>query len=374
MPLVTVRAAAERLGVGYSTMKRWIASGHVRSTRTEGGHHRISDAEIERLLARQQQGAQTNMNFADNLNRALRYLGEVLIDLAPKIYDRPGRVVQVIGADDEVRKVMLGQPFQQGAQGEPEAAPEGVALVQGLHQFYDLSKGQYAVTVTIGHSYTTRRQEAVASMLELVNAQPALAPLISDVLVENMDWPGAPKLAARLKKMLPPPLQEQKGGQPSPEQLQQQLMQMGMQLEQLQQVAQQQAEELKTKKFETDSKERVSAADRESKERIAVLQAQTQQLIAAMKTAGDQQEAKLQAQIDLLSQQMGVEADLLRNRAQLEGDLLRQNAQTQADLAFQERDQASDHLKTTRELAFQAQNAHTAAAERAATPPAPPET
>ena len=54
MALVTVRAAAERLGVGYSTCKRWIHSGHVRTTRTEGGHHRVSDAEIERLLARQQ--------------------------------------------------------------------------------------------------------------------------------------------------------------------------------------------------------------------------------------------------------------------------------------------------------------------------------
>ena len=52
MPLLTVRAAAERLGVGYSTLKRWIASGHVRTTRTEGGHHRISDTEIERLIAR----------------------------------------------------------------------------------------------------------------------------------------------------------------------------------------------------------------------------------------------------------------------------------------------------------------------------------
>ena len=52
MPLLTVRAAAERLGVGYSTLKRWIASGHVRTTRTEGGHHRISDAEIERLIAK----------------------------------------------------------------------------------------------------------------------------------------------------------------------------------------------------------------------------------------------------------------------------------------------------------------------------------
>ncbi len=54
MALVTVRVAAERLGVGYSTFKRWIHTGHVRTTRTEGGHHRVSDAEIERLLARQQ--------------------------------------------------------------------------------------------------------------------------------------------------------------------------------------------------------------------------------------------------------------------------------------------------------------------------------
>jgi molybdopterin-binding protein len=52
MPLLTVRAAAERLGVGYSTLKRWIASGHVRTSRTEGGHHRVSEAEIDRLLAR----------------------------------------------------------------------------------------------------------------------------------------------------------------------------------------------------------------------------------------------------------------------------------------------------------------------------------
>jgi molybdopterin-binding protein len=54
MSLLTVRAAAEQLGVGYSTLKRWVHTGRVRTTRTEGGHHRISDAEIDRLLARQQ--------------------------------------------------------------------------------------------------------------------------------------------------------------------------------------------------------------------------------------------------------------------------------------------------------------------------------
>ena len=54
MALHTVRAAAERLGVAYSTLKRWVHTGHVRTSRTEGGHHRISDTEIDRLLARQQ--------------------------------------------------------------------------------------------------------------------------------------------------------------------------------------------------------------------------------------------------------------------------------------------------------------------------------
>ena len=50
MALMTVRAAASKLGVGYSTLKRWISTGRVRTTLTSGGHHRVSDAEIDRLL------------------------------------------------------------------------------------------------------------------------------------------------------------------------------------------------------------------------------------------------------------------------------------------------------------------------------------
>lgn len=52
MSLLTVRTAATRLGVGYSTLKQWIYQGKVRTSHTAGGHHRIADAEIDRLLAR----------------------------------------------------------------------------------------------------------------------------------------------------------------------------------------------------------------------------------------------------------------------------------------------------------------------------------
>lgn len=51
--LLTARAAAERLGVSYSTLKQWIYKGAVRTVRTRGGHHRVPDAEVERLLANQ---------------------------------------------------------------------------------------------------------------------------------------------------------------------------------------------------------------------------------------------------------------------------------------------------------------------------------
>ena len=49
--IMTVRAAADRLGVSYSTVKQWIYKGSVRTVRTSGGHHRIAEAELDRLLS-----------------------------------------------------------------------------------------------------------------------------------------------------------------------------------------------------------------------------------------------------------------------------------------------------------------------------------
>jgi molybdopterin-binding protein len=48
--LLPVGEAAERLGISYSTLKQWIYKGTVRTSRTAGGHHRIPESEIDRLL------------------------------------------------------------------------------------------------------------------------------------------------------------------------------------------------------------------------------------------------------------------------------------------------------------------------------------
>jgi molybdopterin-binding protein len=65
MGLLTIRAAAERVGVGYSTFKRWVLAGRVRTTRTQGGHHRVSEAELDRLAARQSPDVKRRAKQAD---------------------------------------------------------------------------------------------------------------------------------------------------------------------------------------------------------------------------------------------------------------------------------------------------------------------
>lgn len=51
MDLLTPRQAAARLGVSYSTIKHWIYLGTLRTRSTAGGHHRVPQAEVDRLLA-----------------------------------------------------------------------------------------------------------------------------------------------------------------------------------------------------------------------------------------------------------------------------------------------------------------------------------
>src|SRR6266481_6236497 len=90
MSLLTVRAAAERMGIGYSTLKQWIHHGKIRTTQTAGGHHRLSEAEIDRMLARQTPSARAQSRRAERptglivalsgRNRLRGFVEEVRID------------------------------------------------------------------------------------------------------------------------------------------------------------------------------------------------------------------------------------------------------------------------------------------------------
>jgi|SRR5579864_919143 len=48
--LYPVRDASKVLGVSYPTLKQWIYKGKIKTAKTQGGHHRIPETEIDRLL------------------------------------------------------------------------------------------------------------------------------------------------------------------------------------------------------------------------------------------------------------------------------------------------------------------------------------
>jgi len=118
MALVTARTAAERLGVAYSTLKRWIHTGHVRTSRTEGGHHRIAESEIERLTARRQPASRRKSVAANDdetlvglsaRNRLHGFVEEVRIDgLLAQVRLRVGdQALTAVITADAVRALKL---------------------------------------------------------------------------------------------------------------------------------------------------------------------------------------------------------------------------------------------------------------------------
>ncbi|MGB8985158.1 MAG: TOBE domain-containing protein [Candidatus Sulfotelmatobacter sp.] len=50
--LLKLREAALQLGVSFPTIKQWIYKKKIRSIQTAGGHHRIPQREVDRLLFR----------------------------------------------------------------------------------------------------------------------------------------------------------------------------------------------------------------------------------------------------------------------------------------------------------------------------------
>jgi hypothetical protein len=164
------------------------------------------------IMARQREGDVANLTFHDNGNAALLEAGDVINQLIPQVYDGT-RIMRTIGEDQTPKFVKVNDPY------DPNVI--------------DLSVGQFDVALTTGASYTTRRVEAAQSMMEAVQVFPELMGIAGDLVAKAQDWPGADKLAERLKKTIPPHLlaEDEEGGLGiTAEQLQemQQAMQEGM--------------------------------------------------------------------------------------------------------------------------------------------------
>lgn len=169
------------------------------------------------IIARQREGDVSTFHFIDNLTRAIRHSGRIMVDLIPKVYSTP-RIVRILGEDGTSDEKRINQAYEDA---------------QGKQRIHDVRTGRYDVAVKAGPSFTTRREEAATQMMELVRVFPDAAPIIGDLLAKNLDWPGADEIAKRLEKMLPPNLKDEQGN--IPPEVQQQMQQMAEALQVLQQ-------------------------------------------------------------------------------------------------------------------------------------------
>lgn len=202
------------------------------------------------IMARQREGDTSTFHFHDNLSRSIRHVGRILVEMIPKVYDSD-RAIRIIGEDGTTSMAEISPNL-----------PVSKAKI-GTKTIYNLGVGNYDVSVSAGASYTTRRVEAAEAMMQMVQANPQLMQVMGDLMVKNMDWPGADEMAKRLKLMLPPQIQqaEQKDGEQSPEvqqvmaQAQQAIQEKDQQLQQAEQMIQQIGQELQQLKSQADNKQ-----------------------------------------------------------------------------------------------------------------------
>ncbi len=298
---------------------------------------------------RQQQSNITNFHFADNLLRAEWEMGLKMLQAIPKIYDRPGRQIRIVGEDQVHSVITANQPYI-----DPETGKQ-------LH--YPLDKGEYDCVVTVGPSYTTARQEGADTLGQFFKAAPQTVPILADLWVGSMDYPWSREAARRLKLAAPQNIvnddSQQGGGPPIPPQIQQQIQQLQTDAQQAHAFAQQQFEKLQSKQPELDNKLALQKNDLDFK--------REQLQVTASATAAQLGMQGAIAQLNHEIQRLSAERTLQATAAQSEADRFHEAAmqgaqqQHQAGMAQQAQasaagSQASDQVHQAA-MASQAQDA-----------------
>ncbi len=315
-------------------------------------------------------------NYLENLATAIRQEGRILIDLFPSTYVEKGRIVRLVGdSPGEDSTVMLNAPFVKGPNG-PEPPPTGaMAYVKGMvNQFqgkpqpevqhYDLTAAdEFMVVVDVGPSYKTQREENVAFLQSILEADPNLSPAITDIMAEEMGGPMGRKLAKRIRAMNPnlPKDDEQAG---SPEQLEAEVMQLKMQMQQMEQALQEAAQAVQTQeakqkamievaRFKAEADVQVKRMDLQGK--MAQISAkitsdeERDRFDAAMAIAmqNDQQQHEVYMQgLDTLTRQIDGEAAFARDRAAAGQDHERSRGASREDHDLQRQAAGVDHART----------------------------
>jgi len=221
----------------------------------------------------------------------MREAARILLEWIPIYYDTP-RVQRIIKPDGQVNQVIThkGDDQRQDA--------ESMAETQAIQNIYDLSQGTFDVTISVGPSYQTKRQEAVATQMELIKADPKILGVIGDLLVRNMDIPGAKEIADRLHAILPPAVLAADDPQKQGQALQGQITNMQAQLQQAGMLLKQQHDIIQGKQVEQAGKVQIAQLQEQSKQAIVKMQEATKLAVAQINASKDANQSFAELELD----------------------------------------------------------------------------
>jgi hypothetical protein len=257
------------------------------------------------LNGQQQQTDMTNFHYYDNLTRSIRQCGRICLDLIPFIYSEE-RIMRIIGADGKPDMVTINQ------RGQDE---------QGIDKILnDVTVGEYDIVMETGPGYASKRQEAVDSMMQLFAADPNLVQVAGDLLVRNMDFPGAEVIADRLAASNP--MAQVNDKSPIPPQVQMQLAQSQQTIQQLQQQIQAMQMDIK---YRASVQQQVQEAETQREAmRLQVrredtqMRTDTQAHDTVIKTETQKEVERMKAQLALVLAQLGMKDEQLAKEEAIE--------------------------------------------------------
>lgn len=267
------------------------------------------------VMRRQQQSDMSNYHFYDNLTRSISAVGVILLDLS-KTYYSGQRVIRIIGADGNPDTITINE----------QRADEIIN---------DISVGEYDVVMETGPGYNTKRQEASIAMMAMMQHMPQLGQVAGDLIVGQMDWPGAQELAERLKMINPIAQQQDKIPENIDPKAKSAIAGLMGQLNKAQQELQQLQQEKAAKVFGVQEREK-AITDRETMKEFAETQRTHLREDAAgerntqdnetwmqdthMKVATKMDETRLRMQTDMAQTLIGAETNLkIHHKDEIEG-------------------------------------------------------
>ena len=269
------------------------------------------------------QGEMGTSNYVDDLAQiSITHEARIILDLMPKVYDTPGRIMRTLGEDYQTEEqIMINEPFVRGPDQTPipvsqvpprpgiigrakamigMGGPSPAVQEQAAEQeHYDLTKGSYNVVVSIGRSFATQREENAAVIQGILEAAPQLAPMIAPDWLEQMDNPAAKRIAEKLRKLAPQPDEKD---QQVPPQVQQQLQALGQQNQQLTQALQKLTQEVQTDAVKENAETERTKLKIEAEERIKLLELRAKVMEVQTRTESAEGIALLKAESERLLQ------------------------------------------------------------------------